>query len=386
MSAEHKELLILANSGRAIAESAVRGGYRVTVLDGFCDQDTLAIADCWAISQGFLRQDMDMFVDEITSHAPEDISGVIFGAGLEESSLLLKRLSNVFHLYGNDPDVFEIIGKPRRFFSLLNRLRIPYPEVSFTPPYSADENSWLIKRTSSCGGQGVAYFNSQHSAADSKCYYQKHLPGQVMSVVFIADGKRHRTIGYNRLGMNSAKPPAPFLYTGATGQASLNGIQRNQLDNIVEKLVFELGLRGVNSFDFILNEDDVYLIDLNPRPSATLELYEHLLTDGWINHHVRACQGELPVMPIVTEAVVHGHQIVYAPRTLQIPLSMNWPDWVKDRPADGSRIAEGQPLCSLHGTGINADMVETVLQNYQEDILQMFGLFVSESMQRKAVV
>ncbi|MES9941453.1 MAG: ATP-grasp domain-containing protein [Candidatus Thiodiazotropha sp. 6PLUC2] len=386
MSVEHKALLVLANSGRAIAESAVRSGYQVTVLDGFCDQDTLAIADCWPVSQGFLRQDMDMFVDEIITHAPDDISGVIFGAGLEESSALLKRLSNVFQLYGNDPDVFEILGKPRRFFSLLNRLRIPYPEVSFTPPYSAVEKTWLIKRTGSCGGQGVAYFDPQHSAADYKCYYQKHLPGQVMSVLFIADGKRHRTIGYNRLGMDSANAPAPFLYTGAIGQASLNGIQRHQLNNIIEKLVFELGLRGVNSFDFILNDNDLYLIDLNPRPTATLELYEHLLTDGWIKHHIQACQGQLPNVPMVSSAVVHGHQIVYAPRTLQIPFSMNWPDWVKDRPADGTRIVEGQPLCSLFASDTSVDRVEAVLESYQEDVLQMFGTFSSESKQRKAVV
>ncbi|MES9980742.1 MAG: hypothetical protein ABW107_18575, partial [Candidatus Thiodiazotropha sp. 6PLUC5] len=108
--------------------------------------------------------------------------------------------------------------------------------------------------------------------------------------------------------------------------------------------------------------------------------------DGWIKHHIQACQGQLPNVPMVSSAVVHGHQIVYAPRTLQIPFSMNWPDWVKDRPADGTRIVEGQPLCSLFASDTSVDRVEAVLESYQEDVLQMFGTFSSESKQRKAVV
>jgi predicted ATP-grasp superfamily ATP-dependent carboligase len=254
-------------------------------------------------------------------------------------------------------------------------LRIPYPEVSFTPPYSAAAKTWLIKRSGSCGGLGVAYFDPQHSAADFNCYYQKYISGEVMSVLFIADGRRHRTIGYNRIGLRSANVPAPFLYSGAIGQAALTGKQRSQLDHIVGKLVNELGLRGINGLDFLLNDDGVYAIDLNPRPSASFELYEHLLSDGWIRHHIKACQGELPSVPMVGSAVVYGHQIVYAPKTLHIPMLMNWPEWTKDRPAAGARIVRGQPLCSLFAQGSNADKVEATLESYQDDILQLLGIF-----------
>jgi predicted ATP-grasp superfamily ATP-dependent carboligase len=155
---------------------------------------------------------------------------------------------------------------------------------------------------------------------------------------------------------------------------------------IVERLVSELALRGVNSLDFVLKDGEIFAIDLNPRPTATLDLYEHLLSDGWIKHHIRACQGELPVLPIVASAVVHGQQIVYAPRTLQIPLSMNWPSWVKDRPVSGARIMQGQPLCSLYADGASAEKVEILLQCYQDDILQMLGTHTCQPQQRRVVV
>lgn len=386
MSAESTSLLVLANSGRAIAESANRGGYRVTVLDGFCDQDTQAVADCWPVTQGFANLNVDIFTQEIASIIPDHPCGVVYGAGLEEATPLLKRLSACCHLLGNDTSVFELLRKPRLFFSLLDRLEIPHPEVSFIAPYAAAERSWLIKRAGSCGGQGVAYFSPEYAATDPACYYQKYLPGQVMSVLFIADGIRHRTIGYNLLGIASSNAPAPFLYSGAIGQASPSAVVRKQIEPLVDQLVCDLGLRGVNSLDFIHNEAGIFVIDLNPRPTATLELYEHLVPDGWIKQHILACRGELPVVPIVGSPEIHGQQIVYAPRTLEISSKMAWPQWVKDRPGGGSVVQQGQPICSLYAKGASIAEVKDTLQRRREKVIQMLVVKSFQSLPRKAAV
>jgi predicted ATP-grasp superfamily ATP-dependent carboligase len=386
MSADGTSLLILANCGRAMAESASRGGYRVSVLDAFCDHDTMAVADCWPVSQGFSHLDRDMFIDEMASIFPQHPSGVVYGAGLEEASSLLARLSTHYHLFGNDPSVLEILRKPQRFFALLNRLRIPYPQVSFTPPYSAADKSWLIKRSGSCGGQGVAYFDAQHSASDSTSYYQKYTVGRVMSILFIADGQRHRTIGYNRLGMKRSNAPAPFLYTGAVGQVTLSEAGRQEVEQIVDKLVSELALCGVNSLDFIHNDDGIFVIDLNPRPTATLELYEHLTNDGWIKQHVQACLGELPMIPIIGSTVMHGHQIVYSPRTIEIPIEMSWPQWVKDRPLPRARVLLGQPLCSIFTKGSSAGEVESRLAQRQVEVLRLLGIPTLSGLPRRAAL
>jgi predicted ATP-grasp superfamily ATP-dependent carboligase len=378
--------LVLANSGRAIAESAHRAGYQVTVLDLFCDQDTQAVADCWPVTQGFANLDVDIFAQEIDSLVPNIPCGVVYGAGLEEAAPLLKRLSSSCHLLGNDPSVLEMLRRPRRFFSRLDRLGIAHPEVSFSAPYSATGRSWLFKRAGSCGGQGVAYFSPQYAAADSTCYYQKFIPGQVMSVLFITDGERHRTIGYNMLGMPGASSPAPFLYSGAISQASLRDGVRNQIELVVDKLVSSLGLRGINSVDFIHNDAGSYVIDLNPRPTATLELYEHLMPEGWIKRHIEACRGELPVTPIVASAEIHGHQIVYAPQTVEIPIEMAWPQWVKDRPGSGARVHQGEPLCSLYAKGANTSEVEGELRQRHDEILQLLDSSMNKLFPRKVAV
>jgi uncharacterized protein len=85
-------------------------------------------------------------------------------------------------------------------------------------------------------------------------------------------------------------------------------------------------------------------------------------------------------------AVMHGHQIVYAPRTIEVPAAMVWPHWVKDRPSPGARIAEGQPLCNLFAEGAGADDVETLLDQYQDEILQMLSLPACQPVQRKVAM
>jgi predicted ATP-grasp superfamily ATP-dependent carboligase len=386
MSVSATSLLVLANSGRAIAESAHRGGYQVTVLDQFSDQDTQAVADCWPVTQGFANLDVDIFAEEIAALVPNFPCGLVYGAGLEESISLLKRLSSCCHLLGNDPSILEMLRRPRRFFSLLDQLDIPHPEVSFSAPYSAKGRSWLLKRAASCGGQGVAYFSPQYAAADSTCYYQRHIPGQVMSVLFIADGERYRTIGYNMLGASGSSTPAPFLYSGAIAQVSLHDVMRMQIEQVVDKLISKLGLRGINSIDFIHNDAGNFVIDLNPRPSATLELYEHLMPEGWIKHHIEACHGELPVMPIVGSAEMHGHLIVYAPRNIEIPIQMTWPQWIKDRPVSGARVLQGEPLCSLYAKGATVAEVEAALRQRRDELLQMFVLPIYKPLPRQVAL
>ncbi|MES9970941.1 MAG: ATP-grasp domain-containing protein [Candidatus Thiodiazotropha sp.] len=386
MSADSTSLLVLANSGRAVAESARRGGYKVTLLDRFCDQDSLAVADCWPVTQGFSRLDVEMFAKEMAAIIPEYPCGLVYGAGLEGSTQLLRQLSSCCQLYGNDPSVLELLRRPRRLFPLLTRLQIPFPEVSFRPPYTGAEKSWLIKQAASCGGQGVAYFSHQRSAAESDCYYQKYIPGQVMSVLFIADGARHHNIGYNLLGMNGSGASSPFLYSGAITQATVPDRLRTQVELVVEKLVTTLGLRGVNSLDFVHNDAGIFVIDINPRPTATLELYEHLTADGWIKHHIQACRGELPVAPTISSALLHGHQILYASKAIEISANVVWPQWAKDRPLTGTRIEQGQPICSLYAQAATTKEVKAELLSYRDEMLRILGSPLHQPIPRRVAI
>ncbi|HYN77884.1 MAG TPA: ATP-grasp domain-containing protein, partial [Lamprocystis sp. (in: g-proteobacteria)] len=261
MWTEPAELVLTANSARAIAESAVRGGFRVQVLDGFCDQDTRALGPCtlvpmagWGLDPARLRGAIERL--GASGGAP---LGLVYGAGLESSPELLSALPGEMRLLGNGPAVLALLADPVRFFALLNRLEIPHPQTRFDPPPAADTALWLLKACGGSGGLGLSYWRYDGLRPAGPHYFQRRLDGDPMSVLFIANGTGFEVIGFNRLLVADGGTDQPFLYGGAIGQATLAEPVRQAVVGWVEALVGALGLCGLNSLDFILDHGHAYL-------------------------------------------------------------------------------------------------------------------------------
>ncbi|WP_170164870.1 ATP-grasp domain-containing protein [Thiocapsa rosea] len=365
---------MIANSARALAESAVRGGYGVRVLDAFCDEDTRALAPCIRI--GMLGQGLDP--EHLTAEIArlpllDQGAGIVFGAGLEASPSVLSGLTGTLRLFGNDPEVLALVGTPKAFFALLDDLEVDYPESRWDPPDADDPMPWLIKMPGGCGGLGVRPWRVGDRPPGDPHYFQRFLAGRLMSLLFIADGEILAVIGYNRLLVESSDPDLPFLYGGAITQTAPDEAARSSIERAAATLVGALGLRGVNNLDFILHDGRPFLLELNPRPSATLALYEGSCEGGWIGHHIRACLGTLPDVAPGSGIDVSGQQVIYAPHDLRIPSGLCWPDWCRDRPVAGSQVDRGAPLCTVMASGPSDAEVEVQLSLRSCDILARIG-------------
>ena len=55
----------------------------------------------------------------------------------------------------------------------------------------------------------------------------------------------------------------------------------------LKQLVPVFALKGLNSLDFIHADDCSYVLEINPRPSASMQLYDEDL----LNRHIQACEG-----------------------------------------------------------------------------------------------
>jgi predicted ATP-grasp superfamily ATP-dependent carboligase len=86
-------------------------------------------------------------------------------------------------------------------------------------------------------------------------------------------------------------------------------------------------------------------LEINPRPSATLDIFEPP-GGSLFALHMSACDGALaskaPSLPGAAASA-----IVYAERDGSIP-ALQWPDWTADRPHAGATIKAGEPLCTIH--------------------------------------
>ena len=333
--------LIVAVSGRALAQSAARGGYRPVVLDLFADRDTrLASAACRRIgAPGVLRFDPTSVLQSARALAAG--AGLVYGAGFEGRTALLERVGRGRKVYGNAPATVVLVRDPARFFALLRRLGIPHPPVRLTPP--SRPSGWLVKGRGSAGGTRVQQAGTRPASTGD--YYQRHVPGDSHSVTFLADGTRARVLGFNRQ-WTAAMPGRPYLYGGAVGGLRPDARLRREIEQALDALVLRTGLVGLNGLDFIVHGGRWQVLELNPRPTATFELYDADYTRGLFQWHLRACQGELPARAAVPRAA-RAHAVVHA-LSAGGARGMSFPGWCRDLPAAGTRFAPGDPVCTVH--------------------------------------
>jgi uncharacterized protein len=362
--------LIVAVTGRALAASAARGGVSAAVLDCFADYDTRGLT--WACrsvaSHSGPRFDERALLQAADALGRRAAAGLVYGAGFEGRTGLLARLANGRRLFGNPPEVVAAVRDPEWFFPLLRRLGIEYPGVRTTRP--VNPNGWLVKDPGGAGGAHVR--PAGPSEAPAGAYYQRLEPGRTLSVLFAADGRRARILGVNRQWTASARPGLPFLYGGAIGGVTLPGRLERALRAKLDRLVEACGLRGINGLDFILQGDRWLVLELNPRPTATLELYDPDYPQGLFRWHVRACGGVLPRRPATLRAT-RAHAVVYANVAGRTNAAPGLPAWCRDVPMPGTQFAPGDPVCTVHASAPNAARALALLRRRHGVVSRAIG-------------
>jgi uncharacterized protein len=110
----------------------------------------------------------------------------------------------------------------------------------------------------------------------------------------------------------------------------------------------EFHLFGLNGIDFIARGGVPYLIEVNPRYSASMELVERATGMSMFDLHVDACEGNLPA-PVRFDWPVEGKAIVFARQAVRIGQTPAW--WggtsMADLPHPGEHIASGRPICTV---------------------------------------
>lgn len=341
-----KALLIAAVTGRALAASARRGGYEVAVLDYFADLDTRAasLRSRAVMSSRALRFDRGALLAGARTLLPAPKSaGLVYGAGFESRLPLLRALAAGRRLLGNSVEVVQRVKDPAHFFPLLDRLGIPHPEVRRSLPRHS--TGWLAKRIGGAGGTHVR--PAAAGRADPDSYFQRHHPGEPCSVLFLADGARAMVLGWNRQWTRPV-PGAPYLFGGAVGGVRLPARVTREVTRALEMLAVESGLVGLNGLDFLLDGDRWAVLEVNPRPPATMELHDPDYPRGLFHWHLEACRGHLPARARRARAC-RALTIVQAPGPL-VMSDAALPSWCRDRPAPGTVFRPRDPVCTVHAS------------------------------------
>jgi predicted ATP-grasp superfamily ATP-dependent carboligase len=130
--------------------------------------------------------------------------------------------------------------------------------------------------------------------------------------------------------------------------------QSEVVNRLARVLHDEAEFRGIWGLDWIAHADGPYILELNPRPTASLEVFEEAGNSG-IAAHVRACLGE----SFTFSRPVHfrGKAVYYALRSFRVPDDAPWLTFPRmttqdlnpwaDLPRAGSLIPAGSPVLTL---------------------------------------
>ncbi len=342
---ERGSLLIAAISGRALAASARRAGFAPLVADYFADADMAALAHrCQKLTgdlaQGINWHALHTALSSLAEAAPTPIAGLVYGSGFEDRPQLLGRLAQGWPLLGNDAETIDRIKAPERFFALLDCLGVPHPRTVMQLP--AAKHGWLAKGR---GGAGGGHIRSRIARpANASVYFQERVAGRSISALFVANGSTARVLGFSEQWTAPIRG-RPFRYGGAVRAAELVPHLAKAMSSAVEQVARSFALRGLGSADFMVRGDEALLLEINPRPGATLDIFNSD-SDPLLGLHLDAVvEGRLPTGGLALEGGA-ASAIVFAPKRLTVP-KMSWPAWAADRPKPGERIDKNRPICTV---------------------------------------
>ncbi|MDB5955965.1 ATP-grasp domain-containing protein [Ramlibacter sp.] len=355
---------------RPLAESARQAGWRVIALDLFGDADTRRASIHWeSIGDASSFTIVPALVAPALQRAAgrPGVIGWIAGGGIEAHPELLELGIPGLPLLGMSAAAVRRVREPRSFFLLLDQLGLQHPEVTFERP--AQLHGWLHKNASGSGGWHIRAASAAEPAGAAD-YYQRLQPGVPMSALFLADGQGFRLVGLNRLIVRPLGQ-LPFVYHGALGPIADDAL-RAQLQHALEQLVPALALRGLASLDFMAHEGRAWLLEINPRPSATMLLHAQAWPGGLLQAHVRAVGGALPDAPPAHAPGLRGCLTVYAPEDCQVTPALaaalaRSPD-CHDLPAPHTRFAAGEPVCNVSASADHADALLAALERRAAEV------------------
>lgn len=337
-------ILIAAPSGRALAAAARRAGYRPLVADFFDDEDTrvLAEANCLVagdLCSGFESEPLIAALEALAeARAP---AGLVYGAGFEDRVELLEDLARRWIVFGNRPEVVRSVKDPVALAALCAALNIRHPEISLDMPREA--GGWLVKSVGGSGGSHVAPAPAWRGN-DEQVYFQRIAPGDPVSILFLADGAKAQILGASRQWPAPA-PNEPFRFGGSLRPAGLPPHLEERLTELARAMARACGLRGLNSIDLLVDGDAFTLIEINPRPGATLDIFED--RDGLLfQAHLEGCHGRLPGHALQFDGAAAAG-IAYARDAIASMPALDWPDWASDRQKPQTALRLHDPLCTV---------------------------------------
>jgi len=344
-------ILVVAVSARTLAEAVARCGRRVVAVDLFGDDDTRAAAAGVAVVPGTPGAGPDLAAVTAAAAALAGEhgapAGVVVGSGFEHRPAALAALAARWPLLGCPPETVAMVKDPRRLAVCCADQSIPHPEITFAPP--ADPRGWLAKRAGAAGG-GHVVPAAEAPAAGGGHYFQRRVDGRALSATIVCDGGGARLLAFCAAAL-APTAAAPYRFGGLAGPVAIDAAMHAEIAAAANRLAAATGLVGLVGLDLVVDGRRWWLIEVNPRPTAAVDVLDRG-APPLLALHLAACGGA-PVPAWAPPPTVAATAVVYAARD-GVTGAAVWPRWVSDRPPAGTVVPAGAPICTVRAEGDDA--------------------------------
>jgi len=346
-------ILLVSVSARMLAELAVGAGYGVVALDRFGDLDLQRLCPSVSVLRDLGgRGGMAALVD-----AAEEIEApsVVYGAGLENQPALVARLASGRTLLGCTPETLQRVRDPAVLGASLRAAGLAYPSTfsAADAPRRADRSRrWLRKPVRGGGGRGVREWRG--GALAGEVVVQERVSGLACSAAAVANGRSAVVLGLSeQLVGHRALGGRGYAWCGNVVPPRLDQEQQRALTVAAQAICAHVAaafdLHGLFGVDLVWDGERAWVVEVNPRPTGSLESVAAAHGVGVFAAHVAACAGRLPsIVPGPVPSRAAGKAILFATGGVRVGDTRGWPArGIRDVPHPGERIEAGHPICTL---------------------------------------
>ena len=380
-------VLVVGFNTRPLAYSLKKAGYDVFAVDFFGDLDLFPFVKDYIIVLKELNANYDSLKDKYSEflaqfaiklyHKHPDVKFLLIGSGLDDAyerrKLIRDKIKN-FDLISVNNDL-EVIKKSRDIESIYEKLKsngiiIPlyYSFEKFVLKGSDLKFPIILKKKRSAGGINVFKIEEESSLISqvkilenkhfipSEWLIQEYIKGTPVSCTVISNGKEGEVISINRqvIGEKFLFSPKEFMYCGNITPAGLLKEEERIISEISLLLTKELGLKGINGFDFVLKDHYPYLMECNPRIPGSIRVSESVLNLNLLDIHVKSFIPEEweNVKSLIKSAKPKKFAtklILFSPKDIDRKLlpRINKLKFVHDKSEPIRNILKGEPLCTI---------------------------------------
>ncbi len=201
-------------------------------------------------------------VDAVLPIAPEsdDILEMLSQIVLDQKKILL----------GSTPEVIKQTTSKKHTIDILAAHNMPVIETHFvdeSTDYLESDRAWIVKPDKGVGSEQIfiCHSNSEISEAASQCeraIVQPYKKGKAASISMLCDQGQSVIIGYNEQMIETSNNCLKFIGSKVNGLLEY----KDQFDQFASSIAKALPtLRGYVGIDLIINKDQIFIIEINPR-------------------------------------------------------------------------------------------------------------------------